>query len=203
MVRPPSQVDQLEDALLGLVSERALRTGDRLPPERDLVGALGASRPALREAISRLAAGGLVVSRQGSGTYIADVDVAAITEVRLLLEPEAAARAATERTDEHAAALQRTAGAMRDSIDDRRRFAELDSTIHALIAEACGNPVLEDVLRRLGRAAALSRAATSEDAGVRGATLRDVGALVRAVTERRPEDARRAMRRHLQRLPLV
>ncbi len=59
---------QLEQRLL----EGAFRAGDRLPAERELALELGVSRPCLREAIQKLASRGLLYSRQGGGTYVAD-----------------------------------------------------------------------------------------------------------------------------------
>jgi GntR family transcriptional regulator, transcriptional repressor for pyruvate dehydrogenase complex len=195
-----SQVDQTERALLALVEERGLRAGQRLPPERALVATLGASRTVVREAIGRLGAGGVLESRRGSGTYVASADVAAITEVRLLLEPDAAARAARERTPTQLAALRRTAAELRRAVDHAECFAALDARVHTLVADACGNVVLRDLLARLARPAALSRAATSGDRDVRAATLEDVAALVAAIEAGEPEAARAAMRRHLERL---
>ena len=59
---------QLEQHIL----EGALKPGDRLPAERELALELGVSRPSLREAIQKLAAKGLLYSRQGGGTFVAD-----------------------------------------------------------------------------------------------------------------------------------
>ncbi len=59
---------QLEQRIL----EGALKAGDRLPAEREFALELGVSRPSLREAIQKLASKGLLYSRQGGGTYVAD-----------------------------------------------------------------------------------------------------------------------------------
>lgn len=59
---------QLEQRIL----EGAFKRGDRLPAERELSTELGVSRPCLREAIQKLAAKGLLFSRQGGGTFVAD-----------------------------------------------------------------------------------------------------------------------------------
>ena len=48
--------------------EGSLKPGQRLPPERELAERFGVSRPSLREAIQKLAARGLLTSRQGGGT---------------------------------------------------------------------------------------------------------------------------------------
>jgi GntR family transcriptional repressor for pyruvate dehydrogenase complex len=54
------------------VLEGGLKPGDRLPSERDLSVQLGVSRASLREAIQKLAARGLLESRQGGGTFVTD-----------------------------------------------------------------------------------------------------------------------------------
>ena len=59
---------QLEQRIL----EGALKAGDRLPAERNFALELGVSRPCLREAIQKLASKGLLYSRQGGGTFVAD-----------------------------------------------------------------------------------------------------------------------------------
>ena len=57
----------LEDLLVG----RQYRIGDRIPPEAELVRSLGVSRATIRAAVGRLAGRGLLVRRQGSGTFLA------------------------------------------------------------------------------------------------------------------------------------
>ncbi|MEN9879389.1 MAG: hypothetical protein RIQ55_35 [Pseudomonadota bacterium] len=59
---------QLEQRIL----EGALKAGDRLPAERELALGLGVSRPSLREAIQKLVSRGLLYSRQGGGTFVAN-----------------------------------------------------------------------------------------------------------------------------------
>jgi GntR family transcriptional repressor for pyruvate dehydrogenase complex len=56
-----------------LVLEGVLRPGDSLPAERDLADEFAVSRPTLREALSQLEKSGLLVAKQGGGTYIAEV----------------------------------------------------------------------------------------------------------------------------------
>ena len=64
-----------------------LAAGSTLPSERQLAEALGVSRPAVREALQRLAAAGLVSVRQGEATTVLDYRRSAGLEVlpRLLL----------------------------------------------------------------------------------------------------------------------
>ena len=62
-------IRQIEDMVLRGV----LRTGDRLPAERELSLQLGVSRPILRDAVADLEARGLLISRAGAGIFVADV----------------------------------------------------------------------------------------------------------------------------------
>lgn len=64
--------DRVHEHLLDLVTSGGVPAGDRLPPERTLADDLGASRPAVREAVQRLAAANLVEVRQGDGTRVLD-----------------------------------------------------------------------------------------------------------------------------------
>ena len=55
-----------------MIAARGLKPGDRLPTERALAVELGVSRSHLREAMQPLISQGVVRSRQGGGTYVAD-----------------------------------------------------------------------------------------------------------------------------------
>jgi len=62
---------QAEKVLEDLLVHGRYRIGDRIPPEADLVRSLGVSRATIRTAVGRLASRGLLVRRQGSGTFLA------------------------------------------------------------------------------------------------------------------------------------
>jgi GntR family transcriptional regulator len=62
---------QTEKVLEDLLVHRRYRIGDRIPPEADLVRSLGVSRATIRAAVGRLVDRGLLVRRQGSGTFLA------------------------------------------------------------------------------------------------------------------------------------
>jgi DNA-binding FadR family transcriptional regulator len=53
-----------------LIEQGQLHPGDRLPPERDLAVKIGVSRPSLRSGLQKLGAMGVVVPRQGAGTFV-------------------------------------------------------------------------------------------------------------------------------------
>jgi GntR family transcriptional regulator len=62
---------QIEEALAERIASGELRTGERLPPERDLARDLRVSRMTVRQALSSLAARGLVERGVGRGTFVA------------------------------------------------------------------------------------------------------------------------------------
>lgn len=63
---------QIVEKLLDLIQTRQLKTGDRLPAERQLCELLNVSRPSLREAIQQLNSIGVTFSRMGAGTFVKD-----------------------------------------------------------------------------------------------------------------------------------
>jgi DNA-binding FadR family transcriptional regulator len=69
-IKPQRVSDQVFEQLRDLIFRGQLRSGAKLLPERELALALRVSRPTLREAINKLVHLGLVVHRQGQGTFV-------------------------------------------------------------------------------------------------------------------------------------
>jgi DNA-binding FadR family transcriptional regulator len=65
--------DNVFEQLLGEVVDGSLSPGDALPSERRLAELLGVSRPAVREALQRMSATGLVEVRHGGATIVRDL----------------------------------------------------------------------------------------------------------------------------------
>lgn len=198
-----SAADTATAALRDLLARGRYQTGDRLPPERELAEGLGLSRPTLREAIRRLTEARLLEARQGSGTYVADIDLGAVFEVRLQLEPHAARLAATHRTDADVQRINGLLKALPGLMDEPEAFTATDLEIHRAVAHASGNPVLSDFLDRLTELTHLSRPITSPAQEARRETLRDLRLLVKAVRTRDPDGAADAMQAHLQSMQAI
>ena len=71
-IAPRRLADTIVEQLETMILEGTLQPGERLPPERVLSEQFGVSRPSLREAIQRLTAKGLLISRQGGGNYVTE-----------------------------------------------------------------------------------------------------------------------------------
>jgi len=130
-----------------------IRPGEPLN-DTELAARLGVGRTPVREALKRLETDHLVVTYSRRGTFATVVDVtelSAISDLRQLLEPHAARRAAENATPLIRAELRETAERIRrlDLADgDRNTFLREDMAVHQLIYRATGNPHLEEVLVR-------------------------------------------------------
>ncbi|QLC77565.1 FadR family transcriptional regulator [Pseudomonas sp. LPB0260] len=152
--RPKQIYEQVADQIRAGISSGTYLPGSRLPSERDLAHRLKVSRPAVREAIGALQNEGMVVTRHGSGTYVADqVDDGPIIpirshaeadfspnstlEVRLLIEP-AIARLAARRAkrDELAESYLAQMASVKDINDARQQelWSECDRLFHRQLA---------------------------------------------------------------------
>lgn len=138
-----------------------LKTGDKLPNERDLCINLEISRSSLREGLKVLEQQGLI-SRMNTGTYVTadfsrnieesltlqillnDVTFNEIQETRLTLEKDLIALAAIRRTDEDLIAIREQIDQMKIAIknSDNDLIIKADLKFHELIATAAKNTIL-------------------------------------------------------------
>lgn len=171
-VRQRRLSDDIVEQLEGMILEGTLKSGERLPAERALAEQFGVSRPSLREAIQKLAAKGLLVSRQGGGNYVADSLGSTFSdpllhllennpeaqrdllEFRQTLEASCAYYAALRATEVDRERLTAAFEALQDCYtcaDDVSRAEEgaADARFHLAIAEASHNAVLLHTIRGL------------------------------------------------------
>lgn len=202
--------------LCGLIREGRLRPGDRLPAERDLAEQLHVSRSSLREALRTMEIAGLVESHHGGGTYVRDAvswdavsplavvlqtssdRVGDLWEMRLIVEPEIAARAALRATDDDLAALDGLLNRQEAALDREDTSLGIDRDFHSALAHASRNAVSVRVVELIGSMLAAGRGHFITSPARRQSALNRHREIVQAVRERRPEDARSAMLHHLQ-----
>jgi GntR family transcriptional regulator, transcriptional repressor for pyruvate dehydrogenase complex len=208
--------DQIAARLIDLITERQLKAGDRLPPERELAASMGVSRSSLREALRALAMLGVAEMRHGDGTYLTSLEpdslmrpvglVLALSdggleqlfEARKLVEPGLAALAATRISGDAAAELRSCAEASAAALDDAEAFMYADIELHARIAHAASNAVLERLLDSIAGMGIASRRRTGRLAPVRAQSAIDHREIAAAIAAHEPEAASAAMLRHLE-----
>ncbi len=75
---------KMSDRICRYIEEKGLRPGDRLPGERSLAALWGVGRPSVREAIRELEYRGILQSKVGKGTYVADPEEGRELRIRLV-----------------------------------------------------------------------------------------------------------------------
>jgi len=224
-VRQRRLSDDIVERLEAMILEGSLKAGERLPPERALAEQFGVSRPSLREAIQKLAARGLLASRQGGGTYVAEALGSAFSDPLLqLLETSDEAqrdllefRHTLEGACAYYAALRATPmdhQRLREAFEalqacysqppasDRAEEGLADARFHLAIAEASHNAVLLHTIK--GLFDLLKRNVVTNIGGMyaqRGETrdmlMRQHRELFEAIIEGRAEEARQIASRHI------
>jgi DNA-binding FadR family transcriptional regulator len=190
--------------------------GMRLPGDAELTATFGVSRPVLRESVKTLVAKGLLSTKARVGTVVRergawnmfDADVLAwhldagidkrflgdLAEIRLAVEPRAAALAAARRSEADIVELNLAMDRMRQEASDSIDFADADLALHVAVARASGNLFMRSighVIEAALRASfLLSAPVETED---RETVLRWHQRIVDAIAERDAEAASTAM----------
>ncbi|MER6736041.1 GntR family transcriptional regulator [Streptomyces puniciscabiei] len=153
--RPGPLRDRVYEALLELITTRALQPGQHLV-ESELAGHLGVSRQPVREALQRLNTEGWVDLRPAQGAFVhepTEEEADQLLTVRTLLEAEAARLAALDATAEKVGALVELCaeGERAVAADDVDRAVVLNAAFHAKVMELAGNAVLAELAAQVDR----------------------------------------------------
>ena len=204
-----------------LIVDGALKPGERLPPERELAARLSVSRSSVRDAIRILELAGLVVPRQGEGTVVADLgpeNVAApiaaillrkreligeLLDVRRMIEPTLAARAAERATPEEIARLEEILERQAAKAARGEPTVDEDGEFHYQIALAARNGVVRSVLDVLMQLLRETRARSLQAPGRPRRSLEGHRRIVEAIARHDPEGAERAVRLHLEEIEAI
>lgn len=219
--RTSSLTDSLFAKLQGRIESGLLAPGEQLPTQKDISASEGVSRTVVREAVARLEAQGLVVSRQGSGVYVAKSaryrafqvtheelsqlpEVIRLLEVRQALESEMAALAAQRRTPDNLASMREALVMMQRVSDDPQASSVADAAFHIAIARATKNDYFVRLIDFLGVRLVPPRTLYLRDAprpdhAAYAAKVRDEhDAILDAIACKEPTRARAAARHHME-----
>lgn len=155
--------NQAYDALVDLILSRELKQGDQIQ-ERILSLRLGVSRTPLREAMHRLEGERVLERKSSNRLFVRMVTLQELMEtlyIRRMLESDAAARSAGKVPEAKLADLRlRIEALMKMNDPGNPLHQQLDSDLHGLITEHCGNELLASMigdLRRMTRMFSLKR----------------------------------------------
>lgn len=210
---------KIERTIENAIREKKLTIGSKLPTEREMCESFGVSRTALREALRRLNARGLITIKKGSGMHVSEINIedaikslnlyydlkfdknllTQIIEVRMLFEPEIARLAATNRTEQHVVELQEN---LEDfelcDPDNTQKEADLDNKFHLSITKSTANPIMQITMEPIY--SLLPRMRSYIYANIEGEkayTLNSHKELLNAIAAKDGENAYLIMKKHL------
>jgi GntR family transcriptional repressor for pyruvate dehydrogenase complex len=218
--RPRSLALELVESIGGRIRDGRIATGDKLPTEAAIMEEFGVSRTVVREALSKLQAAGLVETRHGIGTFAVGLgdsavfriapeqlatlhDVIAVLELRIGMETEAAALAASRHTERNLEDMRVALDAFLLALAEGRDTVGPDFQFHLEVARATNNPHFIELMGTLGsmiipraRLGVGPAPAEAQHSYLQRAHT-EHESIYDAIVSRDPDAARAAMRTHL------
>lgn len=205
--------EQAAEDLMGLIKEKNLTAGDKLPTEMELAEILGVGRNTVREALRMVASRNIITIRQGSGTFVSEKNGVVddplgffwmedrhqltkdLLQLRILLEPPLAALAAQNATEEEIEKLEEILGELEIRMENREDYTEKDMEFHVQIANCCHNSVVANLFPVISKGV-LVFAGEVQETEYRQ-TLVSHRRIFEAIRGHRPVEAEQAMQFHL------
>lgn len=154
-------VPQIEDQLMMYIGQEKIAVGSKLPSEYKLAERFGVGRSTVREAVKSLVTKGVLEVKRGSGTFVKSTEITVedplglsqledkyrlameLFDVRILLEPEIAAVACTNATEEDKKHIKALCDEVEQLYTDGKNHIQKDMEFHEAIAKCSGNRVFE------------------------------------------------------------
>lgn len=204
-----------------MITSGALKPGDQMPSERELMERFGVGRPAIREGMQALANLGLLAIQHGERARVTEptpaslfgqVDDAAqillstspraldhLKEARIFLERGIMRQAAERASPEDIAALRAILAEQRAVLGDTEVFIATDMRLHVRIAAIPGNPIFEAAARSMLGWLRQYHTEMLIWTGKENVTLLEHEEIVEAMARGDADAAETAMVRHLER----
>ena len=162
-----TSAQQVAQQLLVMIRRGALKPGDQLPTERELIESLGVGRSSVREGLQILSTLNIVQASPGQGTFIKEprtedvlrVDqigflinnavALELLEARELIEPQSVRLACLRATDSDLAPIEALLQDHRSALNKRHPTDEHAAKFHVLLAEASRNRVFVTFMRSI------------------------------------------------------
>ncbi len=203
------------DQLIAFVVKGNWKTGQRIPPERELCRQLGIARTSLREALKAMEMIGMLDSRVGDGTFVCPrteflarpllwsftgmdrEELRDIMEARMFLEKDLAGLAAQRASDSEIDRIGEAVQMLRRNMERSEPILDADMEFHMSVAEAAHNDIMKNavqLLRNLMREWIRRKLLIPEMAAD---TFKQHTAIFQAIRRRNEDGARDAMQKHL------
>jgi GntR family transcriptional repressor for pyruvate dehydrogenase complex len=217
-IKPKRISDQVFDQLRELIFRGEFKTGEKILTERELAEAFGVSRTSVRDAINKLVVMGLLDQKQGQGTFVRspeskdksilatmvesqDASIADLLEVRMGLECNAAAMAASRAEEKDFQFMEKSIEEMQKEVKSGRLGTEADAAFHMAIAYATKNPLQVYIMKNfydfLFTGIKVNLEGLYKVPGNIDTILEQHRAIYQAIRAANPEGAYRAMKKHI------
>lgn len=202
MTKPPGLDTQaIYQLMFKAIALRKIPPGTKLSEER-LCKVFGVSRTRLREVFLRLSQDRIITQRMNRGAYVSEPtaqDTEEVFAARRAIESAIVEELARDCSRE---ALQRLREHLQQETDARTqgnhdRLTQLTADFHVLLAELTGNSIYLDIVRRLVALSSLI-IYLYDSPGARACKDDEHHALVQAIEDGKPEQARKLLLQHLQ-----
>ncbi len=207
-------VSQVHD----LIREGKFKAGDQLPSERELAETFKVSRTSVREALRALETQGLIISRTGTGNFVADLPIeslvaplaklliqekdalADIFEMRKLIEPHIASLAAQRATRTDIERMKAILEAQTAAVNRGQTGVEADADFHFAIGRATDNQALEKLVSGLMELLSHSREESLQTSDRRRASIEAHHEILSAIERHNKKQAQKTMLHHIERV---
>ena len=217
-IKPKRISDQVFDQLRELIFRGEFKAGEKILTERELAEAFGVSRTSVRDAINKLVVMGLLEQKQGQGTFVRspetkeksilatmvesqDASISDLLEVRMGLECNAAAMAATRAVEKDFQFMEKSIEEMQKEVQSGRLGTEADASFHMAIAYATNNPLQVFIMKNfydfLFSGIRANLEGLYQNPGNIDIILEQHKAIYQAIKKRDPESAYKAMKKHI------
>ncbi len=218
LFKPVKKTKVYEEIVLkvkDMIEEGRLKSGEKLPGERELAEVFHVSRSSVREALRSLESHGYLESRQGDGTYIAKQPVESLVnplasviltekdgqmelfEMRRMIEPHVAYLAAERATPEEILMMEEALELQEEEIAKGGTGTEIDKSFHYLMAKATKNKVFIRIADSIMDLLAESRDKYLQVEGRPGKSILRHRQLLEAIKAGNQDLAAQIMREHL------
>ncbi|MEY4436949.1 MAG: hypothetical protein RL100_413 [Actinomycetota bacterium] len=198
-----SLAEQAYQILLDRLVMLEIQPGDPMN-EQQLASDLDMGRTPIREALKRLETDHLVDNYPRQGTFASRIDIgdlAFVSEMRLVLEPHAAFRAAKDASEANREAMSALAKQIAPLVAEntpKQDLLHFDLGVHRSIYKALDNPYLQETLVRLDNLATRLWMSVLDRVPVVANHVEEHVALLGAIVEGRAEEAAEIARDHVQ-----
>jgi len=208
--------DSVSMQIQQLIAKRKLKAGDKLPSQRDLAEQLGVGRPAIREALKRLEAMGIVKVQHGKSSTIekvdlstimgnvsnllelAPIDVLQLLEAKEIIEFKCSELASQRATEKDLIEMKGYLEEMEKNKKNPKVHAEADYLFHFTIVKAADNPFIIEIMKVLGKMIekAIEETAIEDDLVGRERAMRYHRSLYRAIRQKDEKKAAEVLHKH-------